>query len=142
MAVKQYDPDQISVTFAGLLIQGYADGEFVTVEQQSDNFSDVVGTDGRVSRSKTNDRRATITFSLMQTSDSNDELSQIANDDLNNPGGAGVGALYIRDRGGRSLYSANSAWISRPPDVSLDRAATARQWTLRAAQLERTDGGN
>lgn len=140
--MKHYDPDQVTVSFAGIVLQGFADGSFVTVSQETDNFTDVVGSDGEVSRSKTNDRRATITFKLMQTSSSNALLSAIANADLAAPAGAGVGQLMVRDRQGTSLYRADEAWISKPPDVDFDRGATSREWTLRCAKLERTDGGN
>lgn len=140
--MKHYDPDQVTVSFAGIVLKGFADGSFVTIAQETDNFSDVVGTDGEVSRSKTNDRRATITFKLMQTSESNQLLSAIANADLDLPGGAGVGQLMVRDRQGLSLYRADEAWISKPPDVDFDRGAVSREWTLRCARLERTDGGN
>lgn len=140
--MRVYDPDQVTVSFAGILVQGYADGEFVRIEQESDDFSDVVGTDGEVSRSKTNDRRATVTFVLMQTSESNDLLSAVSNLDRSLPNGLGVGALYIRDRQGSALYRAASAWISKPPNVSFDRTATSREWTIRCEKLERLDGGN
>lgn len=140
--MKVYDPDQVTVSFAGIVMQGFADGSFVSISQESDDFSDVVGTDGEVSRSKTNDRRATITFKLMQTSASNVLLSAISNADRDAPAGAGVGALMIRDRQGTSLYRADEAWISKPPDVDFDRGATSREWTLRCARLQRTDGGN
>lgn len=142
MALKVYDPTEVSVIFAGIPLSGFADGEFVRIEQESDNFADVVGTDGEVSRSRTSDLRATVTILLMQTSESNTLLSAIANADLDESGGAGVGALYIRDRQGEALFRADECWIQKPPDVSFDRSATAREWTLRCAKLVRVDGGN
>jgi hypothetical protein len=142
MALKVYDPDQLSVSIAGIPVSGYADGEFVRVEKESDAFADVVGTDGEVSRSKTNDGRGTITFMLMQTSDSNVLLSALHELDKNVPGGAGVGALLIRDAQGTSLYTAAECWISKEPDVSFDREPTSREWTLRCAKLIAVHGGN
>jgi hypothetical protein len=139
---KVYDPDQVTVSFAGQNITGWADGEFVRIEQETDNFSDVVGTDGEVVRSKTNDRRATITFLLMQTSDSNDVLSALANNDLANSGGEEVNPFVVKDLQGRAIFQAENAWISKPPDVSFDREATAREWTLRCDSIVRLDGGN
>lgn len=139
---KEYDPSQITVSFAGIGIEGYADGEFVRIEQEANDFEDVVGTDGMVSRARTNDRRATVTFVLIQGSDSNALLSAVNNSDMTVPGGAGVGALLINDRLGTSLYRANQAWIQKPPNVSFDRGPTSREWTIRCAKLERLDGGN
>lgn len=142
MSLRVYDPTEISVIFAGISLQGFADGEFVKIEQETDSFADVVGTDGEVSRSKTSDKRATVTISLMQTSTSNDLLSAIATLDQIAPGGAGVGVLYIRDRLGRALFTSAEAWIAKVPDVSLDREPTKRDWKFRCAQLFRVDGGN
>lgn len=143
MTLRVYDSDQVSISIAGLPVEsGYADGEFLRIEQEADDFTDVVGTDGVVSRSKTFDRRATITILLMQTSDGNALLSGLSNLDREAPNGAGVGALLIRDRQGTSLYQADSAWIMKPPNVSFDREATSREWTLRCDNLRRLDGGN
>lgn len=139
---SEYDPDQVTVSFAGYNITGFADGEFVRVEQESDNFSDVVGSDGHVTRSKTNDRRANVMFILMQSSMSNDVLSALANDDLANSGGYGVKALVVKDLQGDTVFRAEKAWISRPPDATFDKEATSREWTIRCAKLVRFDGGN
>jgi hypothetical protein len=139
---KFYDADQITVVIAAIPISGYADGEFLTIEQESDAFSDVVGTDGEVTRSKTKDNRATVTLKLMQTSDSNDALSALYNADRAASNGAGVGAFLVRDRNGRSLFTGDACWIQKAPDVSFDRAPTSREWVIRVADLLRFDGGN
>ena len=141
-AAKIYDADQISLVFMGIPINsGYADGEFLTIEQESNDFNDVVGTDGEVTRSNSKDLRATIKVKLMQTSDGNAALSALNNLDKVTPGGAGVGPMMIKDRQGTSLYTASKCWIQKAPDVTFDRTATSREWTLRCADLTRIDGG-
>lgn len=143
MAFKVYDANAVTVTVNGILIDsGFDDGEFVRVEQESDDFIDKVGTDGEVTRSKTNDRRATVSIILMQSSAGNAALSTLNNLDLLAGNGQGVGPLLIRDQQGTSLFSAAECWISKPPDVSFDREATSREWTLRCAKLIRFDGSN
>lgn len=143
MSFKVYDADAISITVAGLPIDsGYDDGEFLRIEQESDDFTDKVGTDGEVTRSKTKDRRATVSIILMQTSTGNALLSGLNNIDRAAGNGAGVGPFLARDRQGLALYAAAECWISKPPDVSFDREATAREWTIRIADLVRFDGGN
>lgn len=138
--MKVYDADQVTVSFAGVLMQGYADGEFCSIEMDSKGFEDVVGTDGEVTRSKTGDNRATVTVKLLQSSLTNAELSILHNLDLSAPNGAGVGALLINDRGGSFTYRAARAWISKAPDVTLDRQATTREWEFRCEKLVRFDG--
>jgi hypothetical protein len=141
--MKIYDADQISIMIAGIPItSGFADGEFITIEPEAEDFTDVVGTDGEVTRSKTNDRRATLTLKLMQTSEANALLSALNETDKNTPGGAGVGALLIRDRQGLSLYQAAECWIQKGPNITFDREATAREWIIRCAKLVPFTGGN
>lgn len=143
MALKVYDANEVTVSIAGLPIEsGFDDGEFVRIEQEAEDFIDKVGTDGEVTRSKTNDRRATVSILLMQSSDANALLSGLNNIDRLAGNGAGVGPFLVRDRQGLALYAAAECWISKPPDVSFDREPTAREWTLRVASLERFDGGN
>ena len=143
MSFKVYDANEVSVIIAGLPIEsGYDDGEFLRIEQEADDFLDKVGTDGEVTRSKSNDRRATATVILMQSSDGNNLLSALNNIDRLAGNGAGVGPFLVKDRQGLSLYAAAECWISKPPDVSFDREPTPREWTIRIAVLERFDGGN
>lgn len=143
MGFKVYDANEVSIIFAGLLIDsGFDDGEFLRIEQEADDFIDKVGTDGEVTRSKTNDRRTTLTILLMQSSVGNALLSGLSNIDRLAGNGAGVGPLLVRDKQGTFVFSAAECWISKPPNVSFDREATSREWTLRCANPERFDGGN
>ncbi len=140
--LKEYNPSEIAMSFAGIPIAGYADGEFVVIEAESDDFTDVVGTDGDVARARTNDRRGTVTFKLMQTSDTNALLSALRSADLLAPNGAGVGALEVRDLQGTTLLSAAEAWIKKMPQTAFDREIGAREWVIRCAVLEGVVGGN
>ena len=142
--VANYNADEVVISFGSVLINsGYADGEFLTIEMDSDTSVDVAGTDGEVCVSRTNDRRATITVKLLQSSKINDQLSALYNLFVNNySSGGGIVPLMIKDLNGNSVYTAAHAWISKPPDVSYDRSATSREWTIRVAHLVRTDGQN
>lgn len=141
-SMKEYDADQVLVYFNGVRLQGFADGEFFTVTQLSDGFTDVVGTDGEVTRSKTNDRRVTVMAKLMQSSSANAALSVIHNSDLNAPNGAGVGTFLMQDMNGGTIVSGPQAWIVKYPDGSMDRGAKGRDWEIRIANAERVEAGN
>jgi hypothetical protein len=139
---KFYDPDQVVIYFAGVLVQGFADGEFITTEQLADAFTDVVGSDGEVARSKSNDRRATVTIKLLQSSASNALLSAVHKSDLNTPNGAGVGTFLMQDLQGGTIVKSDQAWIVKYPDGSMDRSAKSREWQIRLATVDRAEGGN
>ena len=140
--MKVRDSDQMSASLAGIPFDGYADGEWLRIQRDGPAFTDVVGTDGEVTRSKTNDDRATVTLRLMSSSATNALLSALHNSDKNTPGGVGVGAFLLRDRQGTTLISAEKAWIAKAPDTSEDRTATVREWVIRVAKLVEFHGGN
>ncbi len=147
-ALKIYDADQVSIILGnvaiskGVGVSGYADGPFVTIEQTKEDFVIKDGTDGQVTRSKTNTFLTKVTLHLMQTSDSNIYLNSLRMLDKLGANGAGVVGLVIRDRQGTSLHSAQYAWVNAPPQVQYDREATARDWELMCVMDLRVDGGN
>ena len=142
MSVKIYRADQITASLANIILRGYADGEFVRIEQEADAFGDTVGTDGEVTRWMSKDPRSTITVILMASSDANDALSALHELDINQPGGAGVGVFQCRDNNGRSIYRAGSCWIAKAPNISYAREVPTREWKLRGVTDRNFVGGN
>ena len=136
------DFNEVQVSFAGIPIEGWADGDVLTLTREADAFGSVVGVSGSVARYKTNDNRCTVTLSLLSTSPVNAALSGIFLADLNAPGGAGIGGFTIVDLNGSSLYAAGSCWISRPPDPTWSNEPRERVWTLQCATIRDFSGGN
>lgn len=138
---RVYSSNQVKISIAGLLIAGgYADGDFVTVERDTEAFGDVVGTDGEVTRFATNDNRATVTVRLMQSSSMNKILSDLHNADKSAEGGAGVGRLLIEDLNGGTLHEAAACWIQNDPASSYGREVSEREWVIRVANLRSSFG--
>lgn len=139
---KIYDASEITLSIADILIDsGFAEGAFVEIEQNEEDFKMVVGTDGSVTRSKTNNKTAKVIVRLLQTSDGNARLSALRRLDLAQQNGAGVGAFLCKDRtSGTIVYQAEHCWIAKAPKVSMDKTATPREWELAIADLDRTDG--
>lgn len=140
--MKTYDPKLIHCTFAGHFIDGYADGTFVAFSKAAPPFSKKVGVGGNVVRTRNHDRSGTVTFTLMQTSESNDRLSEILAQDLAAPNGAGVGSLTVQDIAGTSIFSAAKAWIESDPDASFEMEAGTREWVIAYELLDATHGSN
>src|SRR5437016_2663520 len=137
-----YDPSAVSMHAFGFPVQGFAPDTMVKIEMMSDQFVSEVGVDGDVARSKVSDRRATITFSLMQTSPTNALLSaQLITDQLA-PNGAGVGDVRVADTQGGSYYTGAQCWIRKWPDAEMARSAKTREWAIEVADLDRFEGGN
>jgi hypothetical protein len=130
MTPKIYDAKNVTLMIGGLLIDsGYADGEFIRIEAEQDAFAAVQGTDGEVTRSKTNNTLFTATLTLMQTSSGNSKLTALHTLDLLADNGAGVGPFLVKDRSGTAL-AAGVCWIARPPDPTYDKTATSREWKI------------
>jgi hypothetical protein len=144
MSLKRYDAAQVTLVFMGLLIDsGFADGEFLTIEQSAPDYEVVVGTDGQVGRSRTNNRHAVIKLKLMHTSDGNTLLGALSNLGILAANGADIGPMLVRDRvSGTCMYTAANCWIAKPPDVSYDNKITMREWELQCDELVRIDTGS
>jgi len=142
--LKVYNADEVDIIVGPYLIDsGLADGEFLRIEQESDDTEDVAGTDGEVAVSRTNDQRATATILVMQTSDGNDGLSVLSNLARTAPGMAGaIHPFLVKDKNGRTIHEGQNAWVRRAPDRSFDRTAQTNEWQIRIAHLGRFDGGN
>lgn len=142
MSVKTYDPSSVLVQWGAYTLSGFAADAAISVEHDEDDWSLVVGVDGEGTRSKTQNRSATVTISLMQSSASNALLSAARELDLNTPGGVGGQPLLIKDFSGTSLYAAETAWIQKAPTAELNREATTREWVFRTDNLVALHGGN
>jgi len=140
--MRNYDPKEVSVIAGGHSVAGFAEGEFVRVEPNADEFSDVAGSQGDVSRARTADRRATVTIILQQTSPSNDVLSGFVELDRLSPNGGGVFSILIRDRQGTTVFQAEEAWIQRRPDLTFSNEVQNREWVIRVAESFYFAGGN
>lgn len=96
-----YDPNLVTIIVAGIpILSGFAEDEMCTFEREGDDFLDVAGVDGEVTRSKNLDNRGTFTLKLMQSSQFNNALSALRLLDKNADNGAGVGPFLLKDRGG------------------------------------------
>ncbi len=139
---RVYSSSQVTISIAGISITGgFADGDFVSIERETEAFSDVVGTDGEVTRNATKDNRATSNITLMQSASANQLLSELHNSDKNAEGGAGVGRFLIEDLNGTTLHEGAQCWIMSDPDVVYGREAGAREWPVRIANLINSFGG-
>ena len=140
MSVKTYNAGDVAIIFAGIPFEGFADGTFVTVVRDNPSFNSLVGSDGEGARAKSNDRSGTITCTLMQTSLTNDALSSLAL--LDELTGDGVAPVLVKDNSGRTVASAETAWIEKPADAEFGREISNREWVLKTNDLSMFIGGN
>lgn len=147
MALKTYSADEVTVMFGGVnLNQGAGPDAFLSIEFDEDAFMLAIGVDGEGARSKSNNNSATLTVTLMQTSDLNAVLSAAHNLDKITPGGV-VHPVLI-STGGTGLvegvtadkYSAATAWIKKGPTREFARETGTREWIIQTDALLAIDG--
>lgn len=140
-AVKTYDPHNVQIIMGGFAISGFADGTFISVAYDEDAYNKTVGADGEVSRARSNNQCATVTLTLKQTSNSNDDLSALFEFDKVND--AGIVPLMVKEIGsGRTLMFTQAAWVQRAPDVNYSKDVEDRAWTVATGQISTFIGGN
>ena len=122
------DPKKIVMVFGTKRIKGFADGTFLDVERNEDMFSEVVGADGEVTRVKSNNRTGTATFTLLQSSTSNDDLSAYALVDEQT--GLGVFPFIVTDTLGKTNIFSAMGYIKRIAKVEESKTATNREWKI------------
>lgn len=138
--LKHFDAALVAITFGPLLLEGTAEGGRLTIEFP-DGYGHVVGTDAEVARFKINDETALATVPLLQTSLTNDLLTQLYQQDRNAPGGVPL-PFFAKDLNGTSIFVAPGAWIVGLPQVTYVQGIEAREWKFQCASGLWTIGGN
>lgn len=140
MPAPTYRPQDVTVTFNGVPISGFAPGTFVAWTRNNDTYRIAVGSAGEAGRAASGDKSGTVTVTLLQSAESNGILSALAAaDELD---GSGVGALVVTDLSGLTVIAAPSAWIRKPADGELSNELTNREWVFETDELQIFDGGN
>lgn len=139
-----YSADQVKIVICGLVFEsGFADGEFLTIEMASDDYSDKVGPDGDVERARTNDARADIKLKLLQTSQGNTYLVALREADMASPNGGGIGSFLVTDLcAGAIIAKAEKVWIKKPPSTGRGKEGVETEWALRASHMKLTPVGS
>ena len=138
--LKTYDGAEVSIIVGGRSIKGLAETDAVTVARETEAFTTRAGLKGGVTRSKSSDRRGTITIKLEQTSLDNDYFSSLLLLDEKSAGG--FVEILVRDAKGTTQHSAVEAWLQKFPDDAKGKEAGEIDWVFNCAELLMFIGGN
>lgn len=140
MAVSTFDPKDLIIVVGEVPISGYADGTFLEITQDAQQFTKTTGADGYTTRVKSNNYGAVATITLAQTSPSNDMLSLLASvDRLTNKG---IFPILIKDINGTTIIFSGTAWIQQIPDAVYGNEINTRAWVIDMAEADTFLGGN
>lgn len=140
MGVRTFDPKSVIITIGGFVMSGFADGTFLEITADKQQFTKVTGADGFTTRVKSNDYGAVMTLTLSQSSPSNDVLSGILA--LDRAANAGVVPIFVKDMSGSTVFFAATGWIQQFPDSSFGNEINNRGWTIDLADVDIFIGGN
>ena len=136
---RQYDPGQVITNIGGRDVTGYAPGTFVELKRNKEAFTISVGSDGEITRVKSQDRSGTIKVTLKQDSPLNDYFSSLATQDERTSDAAVPG--IVKDANGTTLGSAQKLWVKKKPDTAFSDASENREWEFETGFLDLTIGG-
>lgn len=144
--VLTYDPRSLAAVItpatvgaSTLTLSGFADDDMIEVERDADAWTKKVSVDGPVTRARQGDLSGKMTFRLMQSSSSNDDLTALAKADEASPP-AGAFTILLKDPSGRSVFRA-SGWIKKPAKVTFKKDVEMREWVIDCATMD-IAGGN
>ena len=139
MATPTYDPLKIVGTLAGINIIGYMSGTMVKASRAEKTWEVVVGGQGDAARVRKRNKSGTVVVTLMQTSPTNDEFSQLLADDERDASGSGD--LSFVDTNGTTVIEAETAWLEGYAEVTFGDGLEGREWTIATGVLELVVGG-
>jgi hypothetical protein len=128
MAVKQYNPKKVFCTIGEIVVEGYAKGTFLEIEQNEDDFSLYTGADGQGVRALNASSAATVKITLSPRSKTNEQFSLLRT--LDKESGLGVRPFLCKDLSSTDAYAAASIWIKRAPRKVFAAGIEANEWTL------------
>lgn len=128
-----YSPAHVSATFASAILTGFSPDDMIKVELDNDTFELEVGAQGDAVRVQNLNESATITVTLLQTSPSNQVLSDAWT--LDKGSGLYVKPFMLKDALGGTLVLAPNCWVQKPPGASFGKSHTPREWVLRTERL-------
>lgn len=133
--MKNYSFLNTTLIINGVTIEGFDEGDdVISMERLNDSASHKTGADGEMNVSLVTKRDGTITFRLMQSSDSNAYLSGLVGVQEN---GAFVPAfVQFKDVVGNDIVSGTSGYIQRPANMTRGENVTAQEWVIVVERLD------
>lgn len=133
--MKEYSFLNTLLLVNGVEISGFDEGDdVIQLARINDSTSHKIGADGEMSVSISADRSGTVTFRLMQTSDSNSYLSGLITAQEN---GAFIPIFtQFKDTKGGDLGSGTQGYITKPSDMVRGSAPNTQEWVVVVERLD------
>lgn len=133
--MKSYSFNNVIMLVQGQEITGWPEGEDVILcERLEDSASHIVGVDGKMTLAISADRSGTITFKLLQSSESNALLTLMITSQEN---GAFIPVfVQIKNTEGGEFISATQGYITKPAGIGFGQNPNETEWVIVAERLD------
>lgn len=138
-----YSPSDISITFAGVPIEGFSSDNVVRINRIDPIYTSKRAMDGSVSVTKQKYSKWQVSIFLAQSSQSNDLLNGVQKLLFS----ADIKALQylpliIKDNSGTTMFFAKDVWIEQLPELEFGQSLATREWVFMCNDVECIIGGN
>jgi len=133
-----YDARKIKVYIDGKEIKGFSPDSKVTITPAGEGSNRQVGTDGEVVFSIDVDNTFDIQLSLLQSSKSNDFLSNMYKNFREN---GIMKRIMIKDLMGSTVFSSPQCCVQKYAESQFQKQAGSRNWTIMTDQADMNVGG-
>lgn len=138
-----YSPSDISITFAGVPIEGFSSDNVVRINRIDPIYTSKRAMDGSVSVTKQKYSKWQVRIFLAQSSESNDLLNGVQkllfSADIKE---LQYLPLIIKDNSGTTMFFAKDVWIEQLPELEFGQSLATREWVFMCNDVECIIGGN
>lgn len=138
-SVKTYKPSDVVVVVSGYQLTGIVS---LTAQWSSPPYTTIKGIRGTNTRVRNYDSGLTLILQILQTSITNDVLSEIVSKDIS----TGNGRLHvqIKDSSGSTLLTSTNGFVSNRADVAYSNDLSEREWRIEMlnTSFDSVVGGN
>ena len=138
-----YSPSDISITFAGVPIEGFSSDNVVRINRIDPIYTSKRAMDGSVAVTKQKYSKWQVSIFLAQSSQSNDLLNGVQkllfSADIKE---LQYLPLIIKDNSGTTMFFAKDVWIEQLPELEFGQSLATREWVFMCNDVECIIGGN
>lgn len=138
MTERNYDSNQVILTVDGVTVEGRPDGAFCSFSAPDDDFGEVEGNGGDLTRFRVNKRKGELTVNVMYGTSGHALLGSLATADLQT--GRGAFAVRLVDVNGGFEVSAPKCYIRKRPDIEIGPEPGALEYMIVMPSYTRRDG--
>lgn len=121
--VLTYAPSDVTIVLCGYVLTGVVS---ISLQWKSSPFTVRRGIRGQHTRTGNKDRQSTVTVEVLQTSITNDILSEILEQDTRNL--SGRLELSVKDASGTTQWATTQCFLRAWPDASFTGELQTRKW--------------